>query len=122
MVAVSLAADPDLVKWGYRIARFTSFMNPLDDMLGTGYHLSHSLFALGHGGFTGAGFGHGVQKLHYLPYPYNDFIFAVIGEEFGFIGSLLFLVCYVPLSGGDCLLPCAVRILTEQSLDPVLSD
>ncbi|WP_028561520.1 putative lipid II flippase FtsW [Paenibacillus pinihumi] len=95
MVAVSLAADPDLVKWGYRIARFTSFMNPLDDMLGTGYHLSHSLFALGHGGFTGAGFGHGVQKLHYLPYPYNDFIFAVIGEEFGFIGSLLFLVCYV---------------------------
>ncbi|MBJ6363284.1 putative lipid II flippase FtsW [Paenibacillus sp. GCM10012307] len=97
MVAISLAADPQLDKWGYRIARFTSFMNPLDDMLGTGYHLSHSLFALGHGGLVGAGFGHGVQKLHYLPYPYNDFIFAVIGEEFGFIGSVLFLACYVAL-------------------------
>ncbi|GGG13105.1 putative lipid II flippase FtsW [Paenibacillus abyssi] len=93
MVSISMASNPGA--WQYRINRFTSFMNPLEDQLGSGYHLAHSLFALGHGGFTGAGFGHGVQKLHYLPYAYNDFIFAVIGEELGFIGSMIFLLVYL---------------------------
>lgn len=92
-VSISMAITPE--NWGYRIDRFTSFLHPLENIKTSGYQLSHSLFALGHGGFTGAGFGAGVQKLHYLPYPYNDFIFAVIGEEFGFIGSLLFLSCYL---------------------------
>ncbi|RXZ77041.1 putative lipid II flippase FtsW [Paenibacillaceae bacterium] len=93
LFSLSYAISPEA--WQYRFNRFTSFMNPLEDKLDTGYQLSHSLFALGHGGFTGAGFGHGVQKLHYLTYAYNDFIFAVIGEEFGFIGSILFLGLYL---------------------------
>ena len=54
-----------------------------------------SLYAFGHGGLTGAGFGQGIQKLHYLPEAHNDFIFAIIGEELGFIGSSLFLLVYL---------------------------
>ncbi|QHT61855.1 putative lipid II flippase FtsW [Paenibacillus lycopersici] len=93
LVSISMLHDPD--SWTYRINRFTAFMDPTSDMLNTTYHLSRSLEALGHGGITGAGFGHSIQKLDYMPYPYSDFIFSVIGEEFGFIGSLLFLLFYL---------------------------
>ncbi|MFC4809976.1 putative lipid II flippase FtsW [Paenibacillus sp. GCM10023250] len=93
LVSVSMLHDPD--SWTYRINRFTAFMDPTSDMQNTTYHLSRSLEALGHGGITGAGFGHSIQKLRYMPYPYSDFIFSVIGEEFGFIGSLLFLLFYL---------------------------
>lgn len=90
---ISMAADPQ--SWAYRVNRFTSYLDPWQDEMGSGYHLIKSLEALGHGGLTGAGFGHSVQKLKYLPFPYNDFIFAVIAEEFGFIGSTLFLLLYL---------------------------
>ncbi|EXX88084.1 stage V sporulation protein E [Paenibacillus darwinianus] len=93
IVSVSMIANPDT--WAYRIDRFTAYANPLQDEQDSGYNLSKSLQALGHGGLTGAGFGNSVQKLKYLPFPYNDFIFAVIAEEFGFIGSLLFLLTYL---------------------------
>jgi cell division protein FtsW len=93
VVSLSMAADPTV--WQYRIERFTSYMDPWQDQQGSGFQLIRSLEALGHGGFTGAGFGQSVQKLHYLPFAYNDFIFAVIAEEFGFIGSLLFLLFYL---------------------------
>jgi len=92
-VSVSMLLDPG--SWSYRIARLTSYLRPLEDELDSGYHLVKSLEALGHGGLTGAGFGHSVQKLKYLPFPYNDFIYAVIGEEFGFIGSVVFLLTYL---------------------------
>ncbi|MFE5319702.1 putative lipid II flippase FtsW [Paenibacillus sp. NPDC056579] len=79
----------------YRIDRFKSFMNPWADPEGTGYHLIQSLYAFGHGGFSGAGFGQGIQKLHYLPEAHNDFIFAIIGEELGFVGASLFIIIYL---------------------------
>ncbi|WP_055107557.1 putative lipid II flippase FtsW [Paenibacillus ihumii] len=79
----------------YKIGRIKSFIDPWEDPQHTGYNLIHSLTALGHGGITGAGFGQGIQKLHYLPNSYNDFIFSVIGEEFGFIGSIIFLLFYI---------------------------
>ncbi|RCW50007.1 putative lipid II flippase FtsW [Paenibacillus prosopidis] len=88
-----MAAAPE--KWAYRIDRLTSYTDPLADQQDTGFHLVSSLQALGHGGITGAGFGESVQKLHYLRYPYNDFIFSVIAEEFGFIGSTIFLLFYL---------------------------
>jgi cell division protein FtsW len=91
--SISIMHDPKA--WDYRINRFTAFMNPEGDVQGTTFHLSRSLQALGHGGLTGAGFGNSVQKLKYLPYAYSDFIFPVIAEEFGFIGSLLFLLFYL---------------------------
>jgi cell division protein FtsW len=92
-VSVSMVANPDV--WAYRVDRFTAYLDPWQDEQGSGYHLIKSLEALGHGGLTGAGFGHSVQKLKYLPFPYNDFIFAIIAEEFGFIGSALFLMAYL---------------------------
>ena len=62
--------------------------------------LSNPCIAFGHGGLTGAGFGQGIQKLHYLPEAHNDFIFAIIGEEFGFIGSSLFILVFCSSFGG----------------------
>jgi cell division protein FtsW len=91
--SISIMKNP--TEWGYRISRFTAFMNPTSDELGTTYQLSRSLQALGHGGLIGAGFGNSVQKLKYLPYAYSDFIFPVIAEEFGFIGSVIFLLIYL---------------------------
>ncbi|MCD9026544.1 putative lipid II flippase FtsW [Cohnella silvisoli] len=81
--------------FGFRGARFTSFMDPLADQQGSGYHLLRSLEAFGHGGFMGTGLGNSVQKLFYLPFAYNDFIFAVIGEELGFVGTTLFILFYI---------------------------
>ncbi|MNJ44949.1 Lipid II flippase FtsW [compost metagenome] len=75
----------------YRIQRLTSFLNPLVDPTDSGYQVVQSLTALGHGGFTGTGLGGSVQKLLYLPEAHTDFIFAIIGEEFGFIGFFLFI-------------------------------
>jgi cell division protein FtsW len=92
--SVFLLMNPDF-DGGFRGARFTAFLNPLADEKGAGYHMSRSLEAFGHGGLFGAGLGHSVQKLFYLPYAYNDFIFAVIAEELGFIGTTIFLLFYI---------------------------
>ncbi|MDQ8733472.1 putative lipid II flippase FtsW [Paenibacillus sp. LHD-38] len=93
VIGIWMAANPE--GWQYRIDRFTAFTDPLADAQGTGWQMVSSLQALGHGGITGAGFGESVQKLHYLKYAYNDFIFSIIGEEFGFIGSSIFLLFYL---------------------------
>lgn len=86
-----------LGEFGYMSARFTSFMNPWSEQcrMDDCYQIVQSLYAFGHGGIAGAGFGQGIQKLKYLPEAHNDFIFAVIGEEFGFIGSAVFLLVYL---------------------------
>ncbi|MFC4598819.1 putative lipid II flippase FtsW [Cohnella hongkongensis] len=89
-----LLLNPD-AGFGFRGDRFTAFLDPLADPQGSGYHLTRSLQAFGHGGLTGAGLGNSIQKLFYLPYAYNDFIFAVIGEELGFIGTTIFILFYV---------------------------
>lgn len=81
--------------FGFRGDRFTSFLDPLADQQDTGYHLIRSLEAFGHGGLFGTGLGQSVQKLFYLPYAYNDFIFAVIAEELGFIGTTIFILFYI---------------------------
>ncbi|RED86280.1 MULTISPECIES: putative lipid II flippase FtsW [Cohnella] len=92
--SVYLLLNPD-AGFGFRGDRFTAFLDPLADPQGSGYHLNRSLQAFGHGGLMGAGLGNSVQKLFYLPYAYNDFIFAVIGEELGFIGTTVFILFYV---------------------------
>ncbi|AET61628.1 hypothetical protein HPL003_24560 [Paenibacillus terrae HPL-003] len=79
----------------YKIGRFQAFLNPEKYRQGTGYNLVQSLQAIGEGGLSGSGFGKGVIKLHYLPNSFNDFIFSVIGEEFGFIGTAIFLMLYL---------------------------
>jgi len=72
----------------YRRERLEAFLNPWADAQGAGYQIIQSLIAVGTGGVTGVGLMEGRQKLFYLPYPYSDFIFAVIGEELGLLGAL----------------------------------
>ncbi len=78
----------------YRVQRVFAFIDPFSDPLGSGYQIIQSLTALGSGGVAGVGLMAGQQKLFYLPEPHTDFIFAVIGEEAGLIGTLTVLVLY----------------------------
>ena len=70
----------------YRRARILAFLHPEADPLGSGFQALQSLIAVGTGGLTGLGWGHGKQKLFFLPYPYTDFIYAIVGEELGLVG------------------------------------
>lgn len=78
----------------YRRKRFFSFLNPWEDSLDTGYHIIQSLYALGPGRLFGVGLGRSRQKLFYLPEPHSDFIFALIGEELGFVGGASVLLLF----------------------------
>ena len=73
----------------YRMKRIISFINPWSDPLGSGFQIIQSLYAIGPGGLLGLGFGNSIQKHFYLPEPQTDFIFAIISEEFGFMGILI---------------------------------
>ena len=73
----------------YRMKRIVSFLNPWSDPLGSGFQIIQSLYAIGPGGLLGLGLGNSVQKHFYLPEPQTDFIFAIISEEFGFLGVLI---------------------------------
>ncbi len=75
----------------YRMRRVTSFLDPWEDPFGSGYQLTQSLMAYGRGDWFGQGLGNSIQKLEYLPEAHTDFIFAVIGEELGFVGIILVL-------------------------------
>lgn len=79
----------------YRMKRVLAFLNPWSDPEGGGYHIIQSLLALGSGGLWGVGLGDSMQKLRYLPTPHTDFIFAVIGEEFGFIKAVCIIIAYM---------------------------
>ena len=72
----------------WRVERMMAFLDPFKYADGPGYQVVHSLYAIGSGGVFGEGFAKGQQKLFYLPYPYSDFIFSVVGEELGLIGTL----------------------------------
>ena len=80
----------------YQHRRVLAFLNPESDPLGSGYHLIQSKIALGSGGLTGKGFLQGTQSyLEYLPEKQTDFIFTLIGEEFGFIGTIFILILFL---------------------------
>ncbi len=80
---------------GYQRQRILTFLHPDRDPLGSGWHILQSMIAVGSGGLLGKGFNHGTQsKLEFLPEHTTDFIFAVLGEEFGLIGVLLLLAMY----------------------------
>jgi len=78
----------------YRVARMTSFSDPEADKLGSGYQLLQSYYAIGSGGFFGKGLNNSYQKLLYMTYGESDFIFAILCEEFGFIGGLIVILMY----------------------------
>lgn len=79
----------------YVMDRIVTFVNPANDPLGAGYQVNQSLIAIGSGNLFGRGFGQSVQKFEYLPEPIGDSIFAVYGEEFGFIGTSLLVLLFV---------------------------
>ena len=79
---------------GYWQERFMTFTHPFDYEATSGYQIVQGLQALGSGGLFGVGLGKSVTKSLYLPYPHNDFILAIIGEETGFLGVLLLLILY----------------------------
>lgn len=81
----------------YRRDRIEAFLNPYADPRGSGYQVIQSLIAVGTGGISGLGLMEGRQKLFYLPYPYSDFIYAVIGEELGLLGAGAVLLGFVLL-------------------------
>ena len=89
----------------YRMRRLMGFWDPWADPYGDGFQLTQSLIAIGTGEWTGLGLGGSVQKLFYLPEAHTDFIFAVIAEEFGLLGSLVMIALYgvLDLAGaGHC--------------------
>lgn len=76
---------------GYQMDRITVWLNPGSDAQGKGYNIIQSLIAFASGGFSGTGYGGSIQKLAYLPECHTDFIFAIIAEEFGFLGCLFII-------------------------------
>ena len=81
-------------KGGFRLDRIATFFNPWADAQGTGYQMVQSLYAIGSGGFFGVGLGNSKQKYLYIPEPHNDFIFAILAEELGFMGCLAVVVLF----------------------------
>lgn len=82
----------------YRRNRLLAFVDPWDDPLNTGYQTIQSLVGVANGGLTGVGIGEGRSKWGYLPEAHTDFIYAVVGEEMGFVGSLLVLALFAGLA------------------------
>jgi cell division protein FtsW len=82
----------------YVMERMLTFLDPDADPLGSGYQINQSLIAVGSGNISGRGFGQSIQKFEYLPEPIGDSVFAVYGEEFGFVGVLALIGLFVALS------------------------
>ncbi|MDH5359406.1 MAG: putative lipid II flippase FtsW [Gammaproteobacteria bacterium] len=78
----------------YRMQRLTAFMNPWDDPFNSGFQLTQALIAIGQGEWLGAGLGGSIQKLFYLPEAHTDFLFAVMAEELGLVGSVIVIVVF----------------------------
>ncbi|CDX03282.1 Rod shape-determining protein RodA [Desulfitobacterium hafniense] len=80
----------------YQLQRLTVFLDPAADISGDGYQIIQSIWAIGSGGFWGKGYRQGTQaQLDFLPEHHTDFIFSVVGEEFGFIGTITLLFCFL---------------------------
>ncbi len=78
----------------YALRRLIVWLDPSHDPTGIGWQINQAMIAVGSGGISGRGFGHGMQKFGYLPEPHNDFILAMIGEEWGFAGVLGIIVAF----------------------------
>jgi len=86
-----------IAKVPYRMRRIIAFLDPWQDSQGAGFQLSQSQIALGSGGIFGVGLGKSVQKMFYLPAAHTDFIFSIIGEEVGLLGTLTIIILFMIL-------------------------
>lgn len=80
---------------GFRFERIQSWLNPDKDPTGKGWQINQSLCAIGSGGLFGVGLGNSKQKYLYIPEPHNDFIFAVLAEELGFVGAIFVIILFL---------------------------
>ena len=87
-IIAAIIAEP------YRLKRLLAFSDPWADPLNSGYHIIQSLYAIGSGGLFGVGLGRSREKFLYLPEPHTDFIFAILGEELGFIGTATVIILF----------------------------
>jgi cell division protein FtsW len=83
---------------GYRRQRLMTYLHPESDPFGAGFQAMHAKFAVASGGAFGKGLMAGIEKLYYIPEPHTDFIYAVIGEELGLIGTTLVLICFAVIA------------------------
>ena len=98
LIAIGVAGIAGLILIEpFRIIRVKTLLDPFSDPQGSGYQVLQSLYAIASGGIKGAGLGASKQKLLYLPEPQNDYIFAIISEELGFIGALSIIFLFVAL-------------------------
>jgi cell division protein FtsW len=99
LVGSALSAVPVVVfivfGLGYRKERVMTFLNPTSDVQGDGYQITQSLVALGSGGLTGLGLTQSLQKYFFLPEPHTDFVFSIVGEELGLVGTLGLLAAFL---------------------------
>lgn len=95
LVAISLIAMMLILSQAYRLRRLLAFLNPWDDPLDSGFQIIQSFIALGTGGWFGKGLSQSLQKLFFLPEAHTDFIFAIIGEELGFLRVALLILVFV---------------------------
>lgn len=102
LIGLGLCAVPAVLAliWlePYRMRRLTAFLDPWQDAQDAGYQIIQSLYALGSGGLFGVGLGRSRQKFFYLPEHHTDFIYAILGEELGFIGAALVLLLFFVLA------------------------
>jgi cell division protein FtsW len=96
--AVVAAAVVFVSRTPYQLARITTFLDPERDPMGSGYNAMQALMALAMGGLAGVGLGASRQKYLYLPAPSTDFIYAIIGEEWGLIGTLIVLILFLVIA------------------------
>src|SRR5205085_4610574 len=94
---------------GYKQDRMQAFLDPWADPSGIGWHTTQALIALGSGGLSGLGLGAGRQKFYWVPNAHTDSIFAIIGEEIGFIGAVLLLVLFLLIAWRGLAIAAAAR-------------
>ena len=84
-----------IIREGYRLRRYIAFLDPWEQPMDSGFQVIQGLVAFSNGGLFGVGVGKGLQKLNYLPAAHTDYIFATVGEEFGFIGTFFILFFFL---------------------------
>lgn len=97
LLVALLAGVAGVLAEPYRLQRIRTFLEPSADPRDAGFQLAQSIIAIGSGGWTGAGLGHGQQKAYFLPAPHTDFLFSVLAEELGLIGAGLLVAGFVVL-------------------------
>jgi cell division protein FtsW len=105
-----------VINAGYKADRIEAFLDPWADPEGIGWHTTQTLLALGSGGLAGLGLGAGRQKYYWVPNAHTDSIYAIVGEEIGFIGTLLVLLLFLFIAWRGLTIACGARDMLGRTL------